>query len=187
MQPRANVEVDRWVRPAEAPTLGRGAPRLDPSACERAASTRCSFGDEWVPARLEAQARSSPKAGLAARRSESHECLRKLQSRTPRARLNGCMGFGASGSPPRRDRGRPGASAMSPIWRSGCQGVGVDGHGLVGGAWLMWLRLAGRSGRPRVRDGGHAHIRGLAQDLCSSHVRCLLSSAAAGVGGCSGD
>src|SRR4030081_3270512 len=25
----------------------------------------------------------------------------------------------------------------------------------------MWLRLAGRSGRPRVRDGGHAHIRGL--------------------------
>src|SRR5664280_405063 len=31
--------------------------------------------------------------------------------------------------------------------------------------WLvvgwMWLRLAGRSGRPRVRDGGHAHIRGL--------------------------
>jgi hypothetical protein len=29
--------------------------------------------------------------------------------------------------------------------------------------WMwMWLRLAGRSGRPRVRDGGHAHIRGLA-------------------------
>ena len=25
---------------------------------------------------------------------------------------------------------------------------------------------------------GHAHIRGLAQDLCSSHVRCLKSSAA---------
>jgi hypothetical protein len=48
------------------------------------------------------------------------------------------------------------------------------------GAWVMWLRLAGRSGRPRVRDGGHAHIRGLAQDLCSSHVRCLKSSAAAG-------
>ena len=46
--------------------------------------------------------------------------------------------------------------------------------------WLVWLRLAGRSGRPRVRDGGHAHIRGLSQDLCSSHVRCLKSSAAAG-------
>jgi hypothetical protein len=30
---------------------------------------------------------------------------------------------------------------------------------VVGGR--MWLRLAGRSGRPRVRDGGHAHIRGL--------------------------
>ena len=26
---------------------------------------------------------------------------------------------------------------------------------------VMWLRLAGRSGRSRVRDGGHAHIRGL--------------------------
>ena len=64
MQPRANVEVDRWFRPPRAPTLGRGAPRLDPSACEKAASTRCSFGDEWVPARLEAQARSSPIPGL---------------------------------------------------------------------------------------------------------------------------
>ena len=44
---------------------------------------------------------------------------------------------------------------------------------------VVWLRLAGRSERPRVRDGGHAHIRGLSQDLCSSHVRCLKSSAAA--------
>ena len=26
---------------------------------------------------------------------------------------------------------------------------------------------------------GHAHIRGLAEDLCSSHVRCLKSSASA--------
>ena len=26
---------------------------------------------------------------------------------------------------------------------------------------MLWLRLAGRSERPRVRDGGHAHIRGL--------------------------
>ena len=26
---------------------------------------------------------------------------------------------------------------------------------------------------------GHAHIRGLAQDLCSSHLRCLKSSAPA--------
>jgi hypothetical protein len=33
---------------------------------------------------------------------------------------------------------------------------------LSGWWWLLlWLRLAGRSGRPRVRDGGHAHIRGL--------------------------
>jgi hypothetical protein len=51
---------------------------------------------------------------------------------------------------------------------------------LFGWWWLVWLRLAGRSERPRVRDGGHAHIRGLSQDLCSSHVRCLKSSAAAG-------
>src|SRR5665648_212506 len=29
------------------------------------------------------------------------------------------------------------------------------------GWWWMWLRLAGRSERPRVRDGGDAHIRGL--------------------------
>ena len=36
----------------------------------------------------------------------------------------------------------------------------------------------GGPGGPRVRDGGHAHIRGLSQDLCSSHVRCLKSSAA---------
>jgi hypothetical protein len=48
------------------------------------------------------------------------------------------------------------------------------------GSDLMGLRLAGRSGRARVRDGGHAHIRGLAQDLCSSHVRRLHSGAAAG-------
>ena len=53
------------------------------------------------------------------------------------------------------------AITTSPIWRSGCQGVGVVGHGSGGGAWVMWLRLAGRSGRPRVRDVGHAHIRGL--------------------------
>lgn len=47
--------------------------------------------------------------------------------------------------------------------------------------WCMWLRLAGRSGRLRVRDGGHAHMRGrLTQDLCSSHVRCLKSSAPPG-------
>jgi hypothetical protein len=75
------------------------------------------------------------------------------------------------------------ASALSPIWWSGCQGVGVDSHCL--GWWCgwggMWLRLAGRSGRPRVRDGGHAHIRGLGTPRpCSSHVRCLKSSAAPG-------
>src|ERR1019366_2265931 len=43
--------------------------------------------------------------------------------------------------------------ALSPIWRGGCQGVGVARHCLVGGGGRMWLRLVGRSGRPRVRDG----------------------------------
>ncbi len=53
------------------------------------------------------------------------------------------------------------AIQTSPIWRGGCQGVGVDGHCVVAVPGLMWLRFAGRSERPRVRDGGHAHIRGL--------------------------
>ena len=49
----------------------------------------------------------------------------------------------------------------------------------------MWLVV--RGGVVAVREAvralagfatvGHAHIRGLAQDLCSSHVRCLKSSA----------
>ena len=54
--------------------------------------------------------------------------------------------------------------------------------------WLvwqgLWLRFARRA---EVFAGfatfGHAHIRGLSQDLCSSHVRCLKSSASTrGVG-----
>jgi len=44
---------------------------------------------------------------------------------------------------------------------------------------VMWLRFAGRSERCGFATVGHAHIRGLAQDLCSSHVRCLKSSAPA--------
>jgi hypothetical protein len=86
--------------------------------------------------------------------------------------------------PARRQAHRTSATASSPIWRSGCQGVGVDGHCLVGGAWLRCG--CGLRGGPGVRGfatGGHAHIRGLSQDLCSSHVRCLKSSAAAGWAG----
>jgi hypothetical protein len=80
----------------------------------------------------------------------------------------------------RRDPGSPTAAPLSPIWRSACQGVGVDGHCLVG-AWRgCGCGWRGGPGVRGVRDGGHAHIRGLAQDLCSSHVRCLKSSAAAG-------
>jgi hypothetical protein len=58
---------------------------------------------------------------------------------------------------------------------------------LVGGAWFVVVAAGGAVRAVRgVRDGGHAHIRGLAQDLCSSHVRCLKSSAVRR-GGCSGD
>ena len=68
----------------------------------------------------------------------------------------------------------------SPIWRSGCQGVGVDGHGVVVVS-VMWLRLAGRSECPRGSRRWSCSYSGasLPQDLCSSHVRCLKSSAAA--------
>jgi hypothetical protein len=52
---------------------------------------------------------------------------------------------------------------------------------LMAMVWLvwqgLWLRFARRA---EVFAGfatfGHAHIRGLSQDLCSSHVRCLKSS-----------
>ena len=48
-----------------------------------------------------------------------------------------------------------------------------------------WCGVDGVAVREAVRafagfaTVGHAHIRGLAQDLCSSHVRCLKSSAPA--------
>jgi hypothetical protein len=52
---------------------------------------------------------------------------------------------------------------------------------------ILWLVVRGDvvavRGAVRAFAGfatvGHAHIRGLAQDLCSSHVRCLKSSASA--------
>ncbi len=53
--------------------------------------------------------------------------------------------------PPGTDppRGWPPSSPDSPpIWRSGCQASSVHGSFLAG-VELMWLRLAGRSGRPR--------------------------------------
>jgi hypothetical protein len=80
------------------------------------------------------------------------------------------------------------ASPTSPIWRGGCQGAGVDGCCPAGGAGVMWLRLAGRSERSRGSRRLVMLIFGgwVPQDLGSSHVRCLKSSAPAG-GGCSGD
>ena len=88
-------------------------------------------------------------------RIEPHE-------KRPVGRATSALALGELQSAPRPLRGPIGTSAMSPIWRGVCQGVGVDTHCLVGGGGgRMWLRLAGRSGRPRVRDVGHAHIRGL--------------------------
>jgi hypothetical protein len=51
------------------------------------------------------------------------------------------------------------------------------------GGWV-WLRFAGRSGRPRGSRRSVMLIFGdwAPQDLCSSHVRCLKSSAPAAAG-----
>jgi hypothetical protein len=91
--------------------------------------------------------------------------------------------FPYSGKSPRRN------DAWSPIWRIACQGVGVFGHVWLVGVVMLWLRLAGRSGRSRVRDGGHAHIRGLATPGLLFVAR-PLSKVERGDrvgGGCSGD
>jgi hypothetical protein len=48
--------------------------------------------------------------------------------------------------------------------------------------WLVVLVVgvvAARDAFAGFATGGHAHIRGLAQDLCSSYLRCLKSSAPA--------
>ena len=52
---------------------------------------------------------------------------------------------------------------------------------------VVWLRFARRP-RPFAgfATGGHAHIRGLAQDLLSSYLRRLSRARPPG-GGCSGD
>jgi hypothetical protein len=69
----------------------------------------------------------------------------------------------------------------SPIWRSGCQGVGVDGHGLVG----VLVAVVAACGAVRASAGSRRSVMlifggWVPQDVCSSHVRCLESSAAAG-------
>ena len=139
---------------AETPLSEKTASGSRPRACRERAGRRCRVER---PDHEKRDRRSHPEA----RRGES--TTRRLRS-SQRGRL-----------PPRQP-------PSSPIWRSGCQGVGVDGHRLVG-CVVDGVRLAGRSEDARVRDGGHAHMRGLSQDLCSSHVRCLLSSAAAPEGG----
>jgi hypothetical protein len=51
----------------------------------------------------------------------------------------------------------------------------------------MWLRLAGRSERPRVRDVGHAHIRGLGTPRPWFVARPPSKVERAAGGRCSGD
>jgi hypothetical protein len=62
------------------------------------------------------------------------------------------------------------------------KGVALIAPPVVAGLWWagMWLRLAGRSGRPRGSRRSVNLICGgwVPQDLVSSHVRCLDSSAA---------
>ena len=71
----------------------------------------------------------------------------------------------------------------SPIWRSACQGAWVDRR-CVGGRAACRVVAAREAVRAFAGFAtfGHAHIRGLAQDLCSSHLRRLKSSAPTGVG-----
>src|ERR1017187_10986525 len=71
------------------------------------------------------------------------------------------------------------ALASSPIWRGGCQGVGVVGHCLVGGG----LDVVAACGAVRACSGSRRSVMlifggWVPQDLCSSHVLCLKSSAA---------
>ena len=71
---------------------------------------------------------------------------------------------------------------MSPIWRTACQGVGLDDHVNV---WqLLQLMLVAACGAVRASAGSRRLVMlifggWVPQDLCSSHVRCLKSSAAA--------
>ena len=151
-------------------------------------------------------ARPSPspereRRGGAARRasSGSHSC------RTGSAKPYACRGFGRltrasapllgndrraePGTPQVNDPTAPVPTKSPPIWRSGCQGGSVQvpflQEGLNGGE-EMWLRLAGRSGRPRVSRRSVSLIFGdLPKTLFSSHVRCLKSSTAGPVAGCS--
>src|ERR1019366_8908574 len=73
------------------------------------------------------------------------------------------------------------ATPLSPIWRGGCQGVGVVGHCLVG----VWSAVVAARGAGRAAAGSRRVVMlifggWVPQDLCSSHVRCLKSSAAPG-------
>src|ERR1035441_858223 len=67
------------------------------------------------------------------------------------------------------------------ILRGGCQGVGVVGHCLVG----VWSNVVAARGAVRASAGSRRVVMlifggWVPQDLCSSHVRCLKSSAAPG-------
>jgi hypothetical protein len=94
---------------------------------ERAARRRRSYSSNPVtrPARASAPARS----------------------RTHKSRAPGASSSAASTT-------CSGGCALSPVWRSGCQGAGVDGHCVVGGAG-GWCGCGSRGGPAvrGVRDG----------------------------------
>jgi hypothetical protein len=83
-QPRANVEVDLWFRPVRAPTLGRGAPRLDPSVCRKAASTQCSVWRRMGSGPTRGLGPLLAESEAARRRAEFAICLRRARRRPRR-------------------------------------------------------------------------------------------------------
>jgi hypothetical protein len=84
--------------------------------------------------------------------------------------------------------GRIGTTAMSPIWRSGCQG-GRDRWPLFG--WWCRVVVVAVRGAVRAIAGfatfGHAHIRGLGTPRPVFVARPLSKVERARRGGCSGD
>jgi hypothetical protein len=84
------------------------------------------------------------KAGVSAFRDHAIPTVRRVPRATPASRRIRSCGAGPSWD----HRTTP----PSPIWRSDCQGTAVVGR--CPGWWRagMGLRLAGRSGRSRVRD-----------------------------------
>jgi hypothetical protein len=130
-----------------------GIKRRGPRAMSWGRSRDLAACDRALPARVTGRCWITPNA-------VTPERLLRCTTGVPPA-AGARLPVGARGSAPRYGSSSIGTIPTSPIWRSACQG-GRGRWPMCGWRWQwMWLRLAGRSGRPRVRDGGHAHIRGL--------------------------